>query len=103
MLSKTGSYRTNPNGTTTSYDKYGRKTGSFKTDSTGKTTQYDRYAEKLELETGKKVVTDSNFLPNKQPKQIKKKDYLGKRMYYCNHNRRLCLFAMLINSQSRLL
>lgn len=30
-------------------------------------------AEKLELETGKKVVTDSNFLPNKQPKQIKKK------------------------------
>lgn len=30
--------------------------------------------EKLELETGKKVVTDSNFLPNKQPKQIKKKD-----------------------------
>lgn len=49
MLSKTGSYRTNPNGTTTSYDKYGRKTGSFKTDSTGKTTQYDRYAKKLEL------------------------------------------------------
>lgn len=30
--------------------------------------------EKLELETGKKVVTDSNFLPHKQPKQIKKKD-----------------------------
>ncbi len=30
--------------------------------------------EKLELETGKKVVTDSNFLPNKQPKQIKKND-----------------------------
>ena len=30
--------------------------------------------EKLELETGKKVVTDSNFLPNKQPKQIKGKD-----------------------------
>mgnify|MGYP004669851133 FL=1 len=29
---------------------------------------------KLELETGKKVVTDSNFLPHKQPKQIKKKD-----------------------------
>ncbi len=29
--------------------------------------------EKLELETGKKVVTDSNFLPHKQPKQIKKK------------------------------
>ena len=28
--------------------------------------------EKLELETGKKVVTDSNFLPHKQPKQIKK-------------------------------
>lgn len=55
MLSKTGSYRTDPNGTTTSYDKYGRKTGSFKTDSTGKTTQYDRYAEKLELETGKKL------------------------------------------------
>lgn len=25
MLSKTGSYKTNPNGTTTSYDKYGRK------------------------------------------------------------------------------
>ena len=25
-------------------------------------------------ETGKKVVTDSNFLPHKQPKQIKKKD-----------------------------
>lgn len=49
MLSKTGSYRTNPNGTTISYDKYGRKTGSFKTDSTGKTTQYDRYAEKLEV------------------------------------------------------
>ncbi len=72
MLSKTGSYRTNPNGTTTSYDKYGRKTGSFKTDSTGKTTQYDRYAEKLELETGKKVVTDSNFLSHKQLKQIKK-------------------------------
>lgn len=79
MLSKTGSYRTNPNGTTTSYDKYGRKTGSFKTDSTGKTTQYDRYAEKLELETGKKVVTDSNFLPNKQPKQIKKKIKLGEK------------------------
>ncbi len=74
MLSKTGSYRTDPNGTTTSYDKYGRKTGSFKTDFTGKTTKYDRYAEKLELETGKKVVTDSNFLPHKQPKQIKKKD-----------------------------
>ena len=30
--------------------------------------------EKLELETGKKVVTDSNFLPHKQPKQIKRKD-----------------------------
>ena len=30
--------------------------------------------EKLELETGKKVVTDSNFLPHKQPKQIKGKD-----------------------------
>lgn len=30
--------------------------------------------EKLELETGKKVVTDSNFLLNKQPKQIKGKD-----------------------------
>ena len=30
--------------------------------------------EKLELETGKKVVTDSNFLPHKQPKQIKKRD-----------------------------
>lgn len=29
---------------------------------------------KLELETGKKVVTDSNFLPHKQPKQIKGKD-----------------------------
>lgn len=28
--------------------------------------------EKLELETGKKVVTDSNFLPYKQLKQIKK-------------------------------
>ena len=28
--------------------------------------------EKLELETGKKVVTDSNFLPHKQFKQIKK-------------------------------
>ena len=30
--------------------------------------------EKLELETGKKVVTDSNFLPHKQPNQIKGKD-----------------------------
>ena len=30
--------------------------------------------EKLELETGKKVVTDSNFLPHKQTKQIKGKD-----------------------------
>ncbi len=30
--------------------------------------------EKLESETGKNVVTDSNFLPHKQPKQIKKKD-----------------------------
>ena len=30
--------------------------------------------EKLELETGKKVVTDSNFLPHKQPKQIMGKD-----------------------------
>ncbi len=30
--------------------------------------------EKLELETGQKVVTDNNFLPNKKPKQIKKKD-----------------------------
>lgn len=30
--------------------------------------------EKLELETGKKVVTDSNFLPYKQSKQIKGKD-----------------------------
>ena len=30
--------------------------------------------EKLELETGKKVVTDSNFLQHKQPKQIKGKD-----------------------------
>lgn len=30
--------------------------------------------EKLELETGKKIVTNSNFLPHKQPKQIKKKD-----------------------------
>lgn len=29
---------------------------------------------KLELETGKTVVTDNNFLPHKQPKQIKKKD-----------------------------
>ena len=74
MLSKTGSYRTNPNGTTTSYDKYGRKTGSFKTDSAGKTTQYDRYAKKLELETSKKVVTDSNFHSHKQSKQIQGKD-----------------------------
>ena len=74
MLSKTGSYRINPNGTTTSYDKYGRKTGSFKTDFTGKTTQYDCYAKKLELETSEKVVTDSNFLPHKQPKQIQGKD-----------------------------
>ncbi|CDE92546.1 unknown [Fusobacterium sp. CAG:815] len=40
-------YKTNPNGTTTSYDKYGRKTGSFKTDSTGRTTQYDRYGRKV--------------------------------------------------------
>ena len=30
--------------------------------------------EKLELETGKKVVTDNNFLPHKQPKQIKNKN-----------------------------
>ena len=30
--------------------------------------------EKLELETGKKVVTDSNFIPHKQPKKIKNKD-----------------------------
>lgn len=30
--------------------------------------------EKLELETGKKVITDSNFLPYKQSKQIKGKD-----------------------------
>lgn len=30
--------------------------------------------EKLEVETGKKVVTDSNFLPYKQSKQIKGKD-----------------------------
>ena len=31
--------------------------------------------EKLELQTGQKVVTDSNFLPaSKKPKQIKKKD-----------------------------
>lgn len=30
--------------------------------------------EKLELETGKKVVTDSNFLPHTQPKKIKNKD-----------------------------
>lgn len=30
--------------------------------------------EKLELETGKKVVTNSNFFPHKQPKQIKGKD-----------------------------
>ena len=44
---KTGSYKTNPNGTTTSYDKYRRKTGSFKTDSTGRTTQYDRYGRKV--------------------------------------------------------
>ena len=69
--SKTGSYRTNGS-TTTTYDRYGSRTGSYKTN--GNTTQYDRYAEKLELETGKKVVTDSNFLPHKQPKQIKKKD-----------------------------
>ena len=31
--------------------------------------------EKLELETGKKVVTSNNFLPKKsKPKQIKNKD-----------------------------
>jgi hypothetical protein len=31
--------------------------------------------EKLELQTGKKVVTGENFLPaNKKPKQIKKKN-----------------------------
>lgn len=53
MLSKTGSYRTNPNGTTTSYDKYGRKTGSFKTDSTGKTTKYDRYGRKVGIRNWK--------------------------------------------------
>lgn len=53
MLSKTGSYRTNPNGTTTSYDKYGRKTGSFKTDSTGRTTQYDRYGRKVGIRNWK--------------------------------------------------
>ena len=53
MLSKTGSYRTNPNSTTTSYDKYGRKTGSFKTDSTGRTTQYDRYGRKVGIRNWK--------------------------------------------------
>lgn len=53
MLFKTGSYRTNPNGTTTSYDKYGRKTGSFKTDSTGRTTQYDRYGRKVGIRNWK--------------------------------------------------
>ncbi|MEI3271072.1 MAG: hypothetical protein V8S20_06965 [Candidatus Gastranaerophilaceae bacterium] len=53
MLSKTGSYRTNPNGTTTSYDKYGRKIGSFKTDSTGRTTQYDRYGRKVGIRNWK--------------------------------------------------
>ena len=30
--------------------------------------------EKLELQTGKKVVNKENFLPNKKPKQIEKKD-----------------------------
>ena len=37
--------------------------------------------EKLELETGKKVVTDSNFLPHKQPKQIKKKRLIVRFLY----------------------
>lgn len=31
--------------------------------------------EEFEERTGGKVVTDNNFLPNKKPKQIKKKDY----------------------------
>lgn len=71
MLSKTGSYRTNPNGTTTSYDK---KQASSKQIPQVKQPNTTSTAEKLELETGKKVVTDSNFLPHKQPKQIKGKD-----------------------------
>lgn len=73
MLSKTGSYRTNPNGTTTSYDKYGRKQDRSKQIPQVKQPNMTATAEKLELETGKKVVTDSNFLPHKQPKQIQKK------------------------------
>ena len=73
MLSKTGSYRTNPNGTTTSYDKYEKKQASSKQIPQVKQPSTTATAEKLELETGKKVVTDSNSLPHKQPKQIQKK------------------------------
>ena len=71
MLSKTGSYRTNPNGTTTSYDK--EKQARSKQIPQVKQPNTTATAEKLELDTGEKVVTDSNFLPHKQPKQIQKK------------------------------
>lgn len=38
---KTGSYKTNSNGWTTSYDAQGHKTGSYKTNSDGSTTSYN--------------------------------------------------------------
>ena len=49
MLSKTGSYKTNPNGTTTSYDKYGRKQDRSKQIPQVKQPRTTATAEKLEL------------------------------------------------------
>lgn len=72
MLSKTGSIRqtltAQPHLTINTEEKHrSKQIPQVKQPSTTAT------AEKLELETGKKVVTDSNFLPHKQPKQIQKK------------------------------
>ena len=47
MVKKIGTYKTNSNGVTTSYDKYGQKTGSFKKDSSGGITEYDKYGRKV--------------------------------------------------------
>lgn len=44
---KTGSYRTQSNGTTNIYDNCGHRTWSYKKDSNGRITKYDAYGRRV--------------------------------------------------------
>lgn len=54
--------------------------------------------QKILEETGKKVVTDSNFLPHKQPKQIQKK-YCGTILKLGGNNPPFLVFKFNISSK----